>query len=1051
MSMAGERPRTGEASGGGLLAFFIHHRNAANLIMAMMILFGVIALMRLNTQFFPTIDVPRVSVTVQWSGASAEDVERNILQVIEPTIRFLDDLEKMTSYAREGAASIALEFAENADLQKAQTDVETAIDAITTLPQAAEEPVVSRAVWYEQVGKLSLSGPFDETALRAFARQIRDDLLEAGIDKVEMSGFRDREYWIEIPEWQLRRLGLSIGDIAERIGMATRDMPSGTLEGAVEKQLRSTAVEDDPASLAAIEIVSGTGGEKVFLGDIARIVPAFDDTQTRAYRDALPAIELAVQRSIASDTLQSRTVFLDYVDSLEATLPAELNVTVYDIFADRLQDRIGLLVENALQGLIIVLITLFVFLNARIAFWVAVGIPAAVMAALGFMWLSGQSINMISLFALIMVLGIIVDDAIVVGEHTATRYAAGDPAALAAETGARRMFWPVFAAILTTQAAFLPLFFVSDVIGQIMSALPMVVIAALTASLIEAFLVLPGHLRHSLARKKTEPSRFRRWFDGGFERLRMGPFRLVAQAAFRWRYATLGLALASLILSIGAVMGGRVGFQFFPSPEGETLNAHIVMAAGTPREDVEAVLVEIDQALVTATDDLAPEGETLIDSRVAEIGIAGNIRGMNAAQISVQLNASEVRTVRTTDIVRAWRAAIPTIPGVEMLTIQERRGGPPGRDLDIRLSGGSPDTLKTAALELREVLAGYAGVSNIGDDLAYGKPEIIMALTPRGTALGFTLQSVGQQVRDAFDGAIARRFAEGEDEVTIRVLRDQPEDGFAALENLSLKSPQGIFVPLTEIVTLNERQGFSAIQRINGATTVSVSADLDTNVTTPAEMVAALQSGSVPAIARSHGLAYEFAGRDEERRKSFADLRFGAFVALGLIYLILAWLFASYSLPLAVMLIIPCGFVGALVGHLLLGFPLTILSLMGLLGLSGILVNDSIILVSRAVERRGWGEDLETAVVMASCDRFRAVLLTSLTTVGGLTPLLFERSLQAQFLMPMAVTLVFGLAFATLFVLFLVPAVLGIGHDLRRMLAAVWGAWFPNRMPAPAE
>jgi multidrug efflux pump subunit AcrB len=444
-----------DAPSGGILAFFIHHRNAANLIMAMMILFGVIGLMRLNSQFFPTIDVPRISITIAWSGASAEDVERNILEAVEPTIRFLDDLDKITSYAREGSASISLEFADGADLQKAQSDVETAIAAITTLPQAAEEPVISRAVWYEQVGKLSLSGPFNEPALRSFAREIRDDLLAAGIDKVEMTGFRDREYWIDVPEWQLRRLGLSVGDIAERVGAATRDMPSGTLDGAVEKQLRSIAVEDDPESLAAIEIVSGADGEKVFLGEIATIRPAFDDTQTLAYRFGTPAIELSVQRSIASDTLESRRVFLDYVDGIEDTLPPNLEVAVYDIFADRLQDRIGLLVENGLQGLFFVLITLFIFLNARIAFWVAVGIPAAVMAALGFMWLSGQSINMISLFALIMVLGIIVDDAIVVGEHTATRYAAGDSAALAAETGAKRMFWPVFAAILTTQAAFL--------------------------------------------------------------------------------------------------------------------------------------------------------------------------------------------------------------------------------------------------------------------------------------------------------------------------------------------------------------------------------------------------------------------------------------------------------------------------------------------------------------------------------------------------------------------------------------------------------------------
>ncbi len=1037
---------------GGILEFFIHHRNAHNLLMAMMILFGIFALMRLNTQFFPTVDVPAITVTVQWSGASAEDVESNILEAIEPSLRFLDALDEITSYAREGSATIRLEFEQGADMQKAQTDVETALSLIKTLPEDAEEPEVTRRVWYESVGTVSVSGPFSEVAIRAYARQIRDGLLDAGIDRVDLTGLRDREFHVAIPEWQLRRLGLSVGDVATRIRDATRDMPFGTLGGAIEKQLRSVSDIDRPDEIGDIEVVSGITGEKVFLRDIADIAIAFDEDQAIGLRGTERAIELDVQRVLASDTLESRQILLDYFASLEGRLPPSLKVDLYNVRADRLQERISLLVNNGIQGLALVLIALFLFLNARVAFWVAVGIPTAVMTTLGLMLLTGQSINMLSLFALIMMLGIIVDDAIVVGEHTATRFSAGDPPALAAEIGARRMFWPVFAATLTTQVAFLPLFFISDIIGQIMSALPLVVIAALVASLVESFFILPGHLRHSLGSMRAEPGRLRRFLDRWFEAFREGPFRALAHLTFRWRYATVALAVASLIIALGALSGGRIGFQFFPSPEAERVTARIVMAAGTPQDVVRDTVAEAEAALERAVQQLAPPGEVLIDASFTELGVAGNTRGLNAAQVTVHLTASEVRTVRTRDIIAEWRKQTPRIPGVETLVIIAPRGGPPGRDIEIELSGAEAPVLKAAALEVRDVLAAYPGVSSISDDLPYGKPEIVMELTPRGTALGFTLLSVGQQVRNAFDGAIARRFADGDDEVTVRVLREQRDGGAAALAGLALKAPNGAFVPLTEIVTLRERQGFAVILRTDGQTVASVSGDLDNEIISTPDLVRALdEAGAVSAIAERHGVVYRYTGRDEERRKSFADLRTGAFIALGLIYLILAWVFASYSVPLAVMLVIPFGFVGAMLGHYLMGFPLTILSLMGLLGLSGILVNDSIILVSRARERHDHGESVEDAAVNASCDRLRAVLLTSLTTIGGLAPLLTETSLQAQFLLPMAVTLVFGLGLATLFVLFLVPAYLGVGHDIRKGLRDLADFLLARQRAQPAE
>lgn len=1018
------------------IRFFIRHRNASNLLMAMMVLFGVIGILQLNTQLFPSTEIPRISVSVAWPGASAEDVEQSILQAVEPELRYLDDIERIVSYAREGAASISLEFSMGADMQTALSRVESAVSGVTTLPQDSETPVVSRSVWYEGVANISLSGPFAEASLKAYAKEIRDGLLAAGIDKVDLVGFRKPEVWIDVPERELRRLGVTLSDIAARVSAATQDRPSGTLDGAIEKQLRSLGDGTSADAIGSIETVSHETGEKVLLRDIATVHDAFERDRPIGYSGGQRAIELQVERSTTADILETAAILEDYIERIRPTLPPTLELEVYDIRAASLVDRINLLVKNGVSGMVLVVVILFLFLNARIAFWVAVGVPTAMMATLGLMWVTGQSINMISLFALIMCLGIIVDDAIVVGEHTATRYAMGDDPVLAAERGTGQMMWPVIASVLTTQVAFFPLMTISDVIGQIMSALPMVVIAMLTASLVECLFILPGHLRHALTSMRAEPGRFRRWFDSGFGRLRDGPFRAFVALSFRWRYTTVALSLAALIVSIGVVSGGRLGFQFFPTAEPENVTARLTFAAGTPEDEVIAGVARIEQALGEAEARIAPPGEALVVATYATIGRSGFSRGMNFAQIDAQLTLSEDRTVRTSDINRAWREAMPEIPGLETATVSGRRGGPPGRDLDIRLTGAPTAVLKQAALEIREAISAYPGVSAVDDDLPHGKPEIVMTLTPRGAALGFTAEMVGQQVRNAFEGAIARRVPAGDEEVTIRVRRVQTVPGLAALGDLSLRAPSGEFVPLPEIVELTEKQGYAIIQRIDGQTTVSVTADVDEEVTTPVELVQALDAGPLTAVTSKYGISYRFSGREEEREKSFSDLQFGAGVALVAIYLILAWVFASYGRPLAVMTIIPFGIAGAVVGHMVMDVPLTVLSLMGLLGLSGIVVNDSIIMVSRLDERMEYGDSVAEAAIGASCDRLRAVLLTSLTTIGGLAPLLFETNLQAQFLIPMVATLVFGLAVSTVLVLFLVPAVIGIGDDIGRVLAA---------------
>ncbi|WP_321448716.1 efflux RND transporter permease subunit [uncultured Cohaesibacter sp.] len=1107
---------------GGMVGFFVHHPNAANLLMIILLVAGLFALSRMNSQFFPTIDSDTIEISVSWSGASAEDVEANILEIIEPKVRFIDGIDKVTSYAREGSAFIILEFKQGVDMPQALRDVESAVDLINTLPDLADDPTVSYRQFRDDVARLILSGPFDEASLRGFAKEIRDDLIDRGIDTVDFTGLRDEEFFVGLSDYDMRRLGLTVQDIGSQIASNSRDLPSGNVQDGFEKQVRTLANEETPESLSDIKIISGIDGSSVALGDIARVERRLDPDQVRGIMRGESAIQLIVRRAPSADSLEASAIVNDYLKSIEGVFPPTLKITQYDALAEALVDRILLLVKNAASGIILVMVILALFLNLRTALWVTAGIPISMLASCVVLLALGQSINMMSLFSFIMMLGVIVDDAIVVGEETTTRYQAGDPGPVAAQGGGSRMLLPVTAASLTTVAAFGPILLIGGVIGQMMGVLPLVVIAVLTASFVECFFILPGHLAHSMTpshnrnwsvrrvitiglilllpmvlfyglspemvgkfggatqslwqwlhglfaegsmvallvfiavaavistliealhvRKlrrtdfranhgRMSESAFRRKFDKGFNALRDGPFRKIVTLSYDWRYTTLALCIAAMTIMGGLVAGGRVGFVFFPSAEAETVTISMTFNVGILEEDAVKIAKRVDD-VVYKTEQEIGKGEQLVIASFVTLGQSGRTTADNVASLRLRLTPSEQRTIRTPAFIRALNRNMPDMAGLKRASIRGQRGGPPGADLDIRLTDGSPEVLKRASLDLQERLSAYPGVSELDDNMPYGKPELTLALTPRGRSLGFTAQTVGEQVRDLIEGRTARKLAILDEEVEVRLKR-LSHANVDSLRSLWLKSPQGTFVPLTEVVTISDRQGFSSIQRFDGKTTIAVTADVDAEVVTATELVAELDRTLMPQVASQYGIDYHFSGRNEERMDAFADLRIGLMIALAAIYIILAWIFASYTRPFAIMMIIPFGLVGAILGHYLLGFQLTILSLIGLLGLAGILVNDSIILVSRLDERIAHGQTIRHAAIGASCDRLRAVVLTSLTTVGGLAPMLFETSPQAQFLKPMAITIVFGLAVATLFVLFLVPSLFGVGGDIKRGL-----------------
>ncbi|OOG25211.1 acriflavin resistance protein [Thioalkalivibrio denitrificans] len=1025
----------------GPIGLFLRHRVAANLLVAIMLLAGSWALLKLNTQFFPNFALDFVTVRVLWTGASAEDVETGIVIPLEQDLRTVDGLREMTSTAALGVAAITLEFESGTDMSLATEQVRDLVAQQRNLPEAAEEPIVTRVIRYEPVARLLVTGPDDMRQLRPLVRDFEQQLLDRGIARIDFKGLHDEEMAVQVPMARSLDLGMSLDDIGDRIAALSRDLPAGMVgRDDTARQLRSLEQRREEIGFEHLPLRSDAEGGLIRLGDIARIERRPRDNQVSVRYLGRPAVEMQLQRTETADALHSSRILMDWIEEITPTLPPGVELHLYDQFWELIHERIMLLLKNGLGGLLLVLGILFLFLNGRLALRVALGIPVAFTAAFLVLWLLGGSINMISLFGFIMSLGIIVDNAIVVGEHAYTQYQRGMTPTQAAERGARRMFAPVISASLTTVAAFVPLMLIGGIIGNILFDIPVVVVCVILATLIISFLILPAHLKHSM--EKIRPPRegsFRARFDARFEHFREHGFRRTVQYAVGHAGTTLAGAVAVLILSVGLMAGGRIGFTFFPSPEGTVVNAAANFVAGTPPQRVEAFVRQVEAALFDAEEAL---GGGLIRNVVVRLGSGvdqGGVAGPTGdqfASILVELVSPDRRDVRNTDFIRAWRERVREPAGLELFSITERQTGPPGRDVDVRLTGADPDRLKLAALDLAEALNDFPGVYAVEDDMPFGREQLIYRLKPEGLALGLTIESLGRQLRAAFDGRMVQIYQEGLEEIEVRVvLPDEERHRTATLERFAVVLPDSGVAPLDTVAELLPRQGFEALRHADGRLAVSVSAEVDRTQNNAARIREQLARDVLPDLDRLYGVEYSFEGRAADQAETLGDMRTGLFFALVMIYLVLAWVFGSYGWPLVVMAIIPFGLLGALVGHWLMGLELTILSLFGLFGLTGIVVNNSIILVSFYQSLREEGMGRETAIVEASCQRLRAVVLTSFTTIAGLTPLLFERSVQAQFLIPMAVSIVFGLGVATLLVLLVIPALLAVHERLADRLS----------------
>ncbi len=1024
-----------------MISLFARHPVAGNLLMLVMLMMGTFGLTKLNRQVMPDFSLRTISISVQWPGASPTDIETNILTAIEPEVRFLDHVSRVNASANDGRGEVQVIFDESVNFSRALTEVQAAIARITTFPLDIEQPVITEIDPPDMICQIEVSGPYSEQALKLIAKRIRDDLLDLGISRIKLLGAREAEIWVEVPNDTLRRLDLTLDDIANRIGESSLDLPSGSVEsGGIARQIRSKALARTAQDIGRIEVVSEASGNKLRIRDIAQINETFKENSVTHLQDENPSVGMMLYRYRRADSIEAQRTVTEYLEKLHVELPPNLRVEMFDVFADQTTQRVRMLVTNGIGGLALVLVVLFFFLNGRVAFWVAMGIPVAIFAALGGMAILGMSLNLMSMFAIVMGLGIIVDDAIVIGEHTEMLHRHGMSPEEATMTAAKVMFAPVMAASLTTIAAFMPMMTIGKEIGQILRDLPITVILVIAASLAECFLVLPMHLKKALQRLDRTPTRQdSNSFQQAFIRFRDHRFANAVHFAFEHRYSTVLTAVCAFLISLALLTSGRVGFEFFPSPESAVVFGNFDMTPGTPRDKTQAMVNEMARAARAAENKLTDGAGGLIGFQFGSIGTnegrqsESSIIGDHLGGYEIELIPGDLREIRTRDFIAAWKDEVRPHAGVESLQVYARStAGPPGRDIDLRLHGAPLDVLKEIALFVRDGIEKIPGPMSVEDNLPYGKQEIVMKVKPAGLAMGFTTQSVARQVRNALEGAVAKRFPHNQEEVIVRVkMSDTGQPGLESIRELYLRSPDGNEVLLTEVVSLSTKIGYSQIRREDGLRQVSVTADVDKSITTTNAILATAAQTVAPLVKEKYGIDIGFKGKADEQQAAVADTLIALIVAIVTIYIILAWVFSSYTTPFIVMSIIPFGFVGAMFGHWIMGFHVNMTSLQALLGLAGVMINDAIILVSSVKRRMADGNSLTEAVVSGAQERLRPVILTTLTTIGGLTPLLFERSFQAELIQPLTITLIFGLLFSPFLVLFFVPSLLGIGDDLR--------------------
>lgn len=1022
-----------------MIAWFARHQTAANLFMAAIMILGLVALPGLQRETFPEIENDQVQVQVVYLGATADEVEDAVCRRLEDALEGITHLDEMRCEAREGVATAVAVKREGASMERFLSDVKSEVDAIDDFPDGTETPLVEELGRTDRVISVAVTGPDDPVALKAYAANLKARLLRrTSAAEITVAGFSDHHLRIEIPAWRLRQYGLSAPDIANIVQRHSVGTPAGRLEGRAEDALlRFDDQRKSVDELRSLVVISGRTGASIRLGEIARISDRFDRDEDKVLFNGRRAAILDIDKTRSQDILSVYQSVADFVAAERERAPGGVQLALTQNRASIVRDRLDMLVRNGLQGLLLVFLTLWLFFSFRYSFWVTMGLPVSFLGALFVLPVMGISINMISMVGLLIGVGLLMDDAIVIAENIAARMAQGCAPLHAAVVGVQQVRAGILSSFTTTVLVFGSLAFIGGEIGQILRILPIVLIVVLSVSLVEAFLILPHHLGHSLAHmKQASPSRFRQGFERRFAALQDRGFGPWLDRAVEYRYLTLGLVVMLLILAASMPAGGKLKFVGFPDIDGDIVEARVLLPQGTPLARTEQVVARLEAALTRLNaryKPRQPDGQDLVHNVTVIYGQNPDAyeTGPHVARVVVDLLSAEVRDAPLDELRQAWRQEVGEPADVIAVKYTEPTIGPGGRPIDIRLLGTDLQRLKAASGELQAWLNGFAGVLDLSDDLRPGKREYRLRLKPGAGALGLDARSVADQVRAAFQGVKVDEFPVGPEfyEVNLRLI---PEDriGPADLDDLTIIGRNGALVPLSVVAEVQEVRGWARIHRVDRQRAVALQGDVDGKVANAQELLGLARAQFLPGLLERYpDVSYELQGQSSESAKTGKSIARNVLLGLIGVYMLLALQLRGYLTPLTVMLVIPTAFIGVVLGHVALGLDMTMPSIVGMASLFGVVVNDSILLVLFIRDKRASGISVPTAAKQAGRARFRPILLTSITTVAGLMPLLLERSLQAQILIPLAAALAFGLAATTLIALFLVPAVYCILDD----------------------
>ncbi len=1045
------------------LAAFARNTVFANIMLVMIFLAGGLTAMMMTREPFPEFSLDMILINVPYPGADPEEVEEGVSRKIEEALEGLEGLKLIVTHSAENLSTTRIEVGENYDTDKVIDEVRTKINAISTFPADAEKPVIEELSVLDPVTVLYLAADMSERRIKEWAEQIKDELQQLPpVSQVRVSGTRDYEIAIEVSEERLRKYGLTFDQVAAAVRRSNLNLGGGAIRTKDEAiRLRTMGRKYTDKELASIVVLAEADGRIITLDRLAEIKDDFSEDPISSLINGERAVIISVSKTPEEDALAISKAVDDYLGRRQAQLPQGVNLKVFYDNTEMLRARINLMVKNGIIGMSIVFLMLYIFLNARLSFWGGMGIPISIAGAMVILWAIGGTINMISLFGFIMVLGVVVDDAIVVGEAIYVHRKLGKPPLRAAVDGVSEVGMPVIAAVLTTIVAFIPLLYVGGIMGKFIAIMPAVVIACLAVSLVECLLMLPAHLSHlpdpdkpngELNPLTRRLERIHRATSQGLEWFVRRVYMPFLKQTLYWRYISMSAAICILLLSIGLIKSGILKFEMLPEIDGFIMTATVEYPSGTPAdvtrgtlENIEAALLRLEKRTRTVS------GESMLVDRLSLVGatLEGIPRaGPHLGSVQAILLASEKRGVHAKDLMAQWEQEIGRVPGIKSLTFAGLSAGPPGDPIEVWVQGHRMEEILAASEDLMKRLGKFDGVYQIRSDFSPGKNEIRLSLKPEARTLGLTVNDLARQVYAGYYGDEALRLQRGRDDVRVKVryTADQRRR-LSDLSQVRIRTPKGLEVPLMSVADLTYAPGYATINRADGMRRVKVSAGVDTNKANANEIFAELDVNYFPEMMRKYpGLRVAMQGEQKKAREAFNPLLIGYPMALLGIFIIIATIFRSYAQPFVIMFTVPFGIIGAILGHLILGYNFSMMSAFGMVALTGVVVNDAIVMIERINENLAEGMPFFEAIIAGGARRFRAVFLTTVSTVGGLAPLIMETDFQAKFLIPMALSLAAGVAFATVLTLVLVPGLMAILNDLRLLVHRMTKGHWPKRV-----